>query len=34
MGHGMNFPSLFSPLTIGPYQLAHRLVMAPLTRNR
>ena len=34
MGHGMNFPSLFSPLTIGPYQLAHRLVMAPLTRMR
>jgi N-ethylmaleimide reductase len=33
-GAGMNFPSLFSPLTIGPYQLAHRLVMAPLTRMR
>jgi len=30
----MNFPSLFSPLTIGPYQLEHRLVMAPLTRMR
>src|SRR5580692_6901538 len=30
----MNFPSLFSPLRIGPYQLAHRLVMAPLTRMR
>jgi N-ethylmaleimide reductase len=30
----MNFPSLFSPLKIGPYQLAHRLVMAPLTRMR
>jgi N-ethylmaleimide reductase len=30
----MNFPSLFSPLTIGPYQLTHRLVMAPLTRMR
>jgi N-ethylmaleimide reductase len=34
MGLGMNFPSLFSPLTIGPYRLAHRLVMAPLTRMR
>jgi N-ethylmaleimide reductase len=30
----MNFPSLFSPLTIGPYQFEHRLVMAPLTRMR
>jgi N-ethylmaleimide reductase len=30
----MNFPSLFSPLKIGPYQLQHRLVMAPLTRMR
>ena len=30
----MNFPSLFSPLKIGPYQLTHRLVMAPLTRMR
>ncbi len=30
----MNFPSLFSPLKIGPYQLNHRLVMAPLTRMR
>ena len=30
----MNFPSLFSPLKIGPYQPAHRLVMAPLTRMR
>ena len=30
----MNFPSLFSPLRIGPYQLKHRLVMAPLTRMR
>jgi N-ethylmaleimide reductase len=34
MGLGMNFPSLFSPLTIGRYRLAHRLVMAPLTRMR
>jgi N-ethylmaleimide reductase len=33
-GAGMNFPSLFSPLKIGPYQLGHRLVMAPLTRMR
>jgi N-ethylmaleimide reductase len=30
----MNYPSLFSPLKIGPYQLNHRLVMAPLTRMR
>jgi N-ethylmaleimide reductase len=30
----MNFPALFSPLKIGPYQLKHRLVMAPLTRMR
>ena len=30
----MNFPSLFSPVKIGPYQLKHRLVMAPLTRMR
>jgi len=30
----MNFPSLFSPLKIGPYQLNHRLVLAPLTRMR
>src|SRR3954471_16938821 len=30
----MKFTSLFSPLTVGPYQLAHRLVMAPLTRMR
>jgi N-ethylmaleimide reductase len=30
----MNFPSLFSPLQIGPYQLQHRVVMAPLTRMR
>src|SRR5229473_6581535 len=33
-GAEMNFPSLFSPLTIGPYQLTHRVVMAPLTRMR
>src|ERR1700738_4330701 len=30
----MNFPSLFSPLQIGPYQLTHRVAMAPLTRMR
>ena len=30
----MNFPSLFSPLKIGPYQLGHRVMMAPLTRMR
>src|SRR6266567_554440 len=30
----MKFPSLFSPVKIGPYQLKHRLVMAPLTRMR
>ena len=30
----MRFPSLFSPLRIGPYQLQHRVVMAPLTRMR
>ncbi len=33
-GVEMNFPSLFSPLRVGPYQLNHRLVMAPLTRMR
>jgi N-ethylmaleimide reductase len=30
----MNFPSLFSPLRVGPYRLTHRVVMAPLTRMR
>ncbi len=30
----MNFPALFSPLQVGPYRLAHRVVMAPLTRMR
>ena len=30
----MNFPSLFSPIKIGPYQLNHRLALAPLTRMR
>ena len=33
-GANMKFPSLFSPLEIGPYQLQHRVVMAPLTRMR
>jgi N-ethylmaleimide reductase len=27
-------PALFSPITIGPYRLKHRVVMAPLTRMR
>jgi N-ethylmaleimide reductase len=30
----MHYPSLFSPLQIGPYRLRHRVVMAPLTRMR
>jgi N-ethylmaleimide reductase len=30
----MTHPSLFSPLQVGPYKLAHRIVMAPLTRMR
>src|SRR5579871_1576698 len=30
----MNFPHLFSPLQVGPYRLAHRVMMAPLTRMR
>src|ERR1700682_3231790 len=30
----MNLPAFLSPLQIGPYQLRHRLVMAPLTRMR
>jgi N-ethylmaleimide reductase len=30
----MNFPHLFSPLQVGPYPLAHRVVLAPLTRMR
>jgi N-ethylmaleimide reductase len=33
-GAEMNFPKLFSPLKVGPYQLKHRLAMAPLTRMR
>ena len=30
----MKYPSLFSPLRVGPYQLQHRLALAPLTRMR
>ena len=30
----MRFTKLFSPLKVGPYQLRHRVVMAPLTRMR
>jgi N-ethylmaleimide reductase len=30
----MKFPKLFSPLKVGPYQLRHRVAMAPLTRLR
>jgi len=30
----MKFPSLFSPLDVGPYRLQHRVAMAPLTRMR
>src|ERR1700741_5362457 len=30
----MTSPHLFSPLQVGPYQLRHRVAMAPLTRMR
>ncbi len=30
----MKYPHLFKPLQVGPYKLAHRVVMAPLTRMR
>jgi N-ethylmaleimide reductase len=30
----MNFPHLISPLKVGPYQLKHRVALAPLTRLR
>lgn len=30
----MKFPALFTPLSIGPVELANRIVMAPLTRLR
>src|SRR5450631_800001 len=33
-GARMNFSHLFSPLQVGPYPLAHRVVLAPLTRMR
>lgn len=33
-GAAMNFPHLFSPLKLGRYELAHRVMMAPLTRMR
>jgi len=31
---GKNTPDLFTPVLLGPYQLTHRVVMAPLTRMR
>src|SRR4051794_20983067 len=30
----MKFEALFQPLQVGPYKLAHRVAMAPLTRMR
>src|ERR1700749_2522462 len=33
-GAAMKFPHLFSPLKVGPYQLKHRVMLAPLTRMR
>ena len=30
----MSFSKLFAPLTVGPYRLSHRVIMAPLTRMR
>src|SRR5881275_3574705 len=30
----MKFEALFRPLQVGPYKLAHRVAMAPLTRMR
>src|ERR1700740_2726478 len=30
----MTSPHLFSPLQVGPYELEHRVAMAPLTRMR
>jgi 2,4-dienoyl-CoA reductase-like NADH-dependent reductase (Old Yellow Enzyme family) len=30
----MKFSHLFSPLKVGPYQLKHRVALAPLTRMR
>jgi N-ethylmaleimide reductase len=34
LGAAMKFPHLFSPLKVGPYQLKHRVALAPLTRMR
>src|SRR5476651_981223 len=31
---GISNPDLFTPVQLGPYQLKHRVVMAPLTRMR
>src|SRR6476659_5312827 len=33
-GACMKFEALFQPLQVGPYKLAHRVAMAPLTRMR
>ena len=33
-GAHMKFEALFRPLQVGPYKLAHRVAMAPLTRMR
>ena len=33
-GEYMSLSKLFSPLTVGPYRLNHRVIMAPLTRMR
>ena len=30
----MSAPKLFTPIKIGPYNLEHRVVLAPLTRFR
>ena len=30
----MNLPHLFSPTKLGALELANRIVMAPMTRNR
>ncbi|MEY9523722.1 2,4-dienoyl-CoA reductase-like NADH-dependent reductase (Old Yellow Enzyme family) [Bradyrhizobium japonicum] len=30
----MKFEALFKPLQVGPYKLAHRIALAPLTRMR
>ena len=32
--NGGGAPNLFSPVEVGPYTLANRMVMAPMTRNR